>query len=167
MAPMDLDDLRGLTLWRPWAWSVAIGAKRIENRPIRPARELVGKRLAIHAGERWDDHAAAVLRAAGIEVPAKGHHYPGVILGLVTVRGSVSMYDVDSTGKLEGDALEDAKVRLLTVRGYAAEQAPLLFGPHGWLLSDAQPLATPVTCRGMQGLWRVPRDARDRVLAQV
>jgi len=84
------DDLIALTLWRPWAWSVAAGLKRIENRGWKPPASLIGKRLAIHAGEKWDPDANAVLRAGGIDVPSKGHHYTGAILGLVVVRGALA-----------------------------------------------------------------------------
>ena len=37
------------------------------------------------------------------------------------------------------------------------------FGPFDWLLQDVQVLATPVECRGMQGIWNVPPHVVDEM----
>ena len=52
------DHLQALTLWRPWAGLVAAKVKPIENRDWPPPDRLIGKRLAIHAGKKWDREGA-------------------------------------------------------------------------------------------------------------
>jgi len=42
--------MRALTLRQPWAWAIVHGQKRIENRPWKPWRDIIGQRIAIHAG---------------------------------------------------------------------------------------------------------------------
>jgi hypothetical protein len=49
--------IRGLTLWRPWPWSILVGSKRIENRPWWH-KNVEGSWIALHAGKRWDDSGA-------------------------------------------------------------------------------------------------------------
>lgn len=52
-----------LTLWRPWANWVALGWKPIETRTHDKFRSLVGKRIGIHAGAKWDRFAIDEARA--------------------------------------------------------------------------------------------------------
>lgn len=42
--------MKALTLIQPWATLIAEGRKRYETRSWAPPRQLVGKRIAIHAG---------------------------------------------------------------------------------------------------------------------
>ena len=68
------ETLRGLTLWQPWAWAIAHGGKRIENRPWRPWPSIVGELIAIHAAARVDvatEAAAAewIRQRTGVGVP--------------------------------------------------------------------------------------------------
>lgn len=163
-------ELLALTLWRPWAWSVATGAKRIENRGWRPPPGLIGQRLAIHAGEKWDPDGDAFLRARGLVMPdAQAKHIAGAIIGVVTVRGFLWVSECAGYGREErtGDELEAAKVRILGNRGYGADQAAMFFGPCGWLVSDAVELASPIRARGAQRLWKVQPTAAAEVLAQL
>lgn len=37
-----------LTLWRPWAWAIIHGPKRVENRTWKPPASFIGKRIGIH-----------------------------------------------------------------------------------------------------------------------
>ncbi len=56
-----------LTLHRPWPWAIIHGSKRVENRSWAPPAWLIGQRLAIHAGKRWDadgaDYVESVTQA--------------------------------------------------------------------------------------------------------
>lgn len=58
----DLSGMPAVTLWEPWASAIAYHGKDIENRTWRPPSRLHGQRLAIHAGQRIDDEAIAMLR---------------------------------------------------------------------------------------------------------
>ena len=65
--------MKCLTLWQPWATFIALGMKTIETRTHDRYSWLVGKRLAIHAGKRWDrtgiPRARAVLRRPEAAAP--------------------------------------------------------------------------------------------------
>jgi hypothetical protein len=46
--------MRAMSLYQPWAEWVALGLKEIETRTHDRFRGLVGERIAIHAGKRFD-----------------------------------------------------------------------------------------------------------------
>lgn len=48
--------LPAITLWQPWATLVALGVKPYETRPRAPYKNLLGKRVAIHASMRKCRH---------------------------------------------------------------------------------------------------------------
>lgn len=135
------DTLSGLTLWQPWAWAVAHGSKRIENRPWRPWPSIVGKLLAIHAAAKVDvvdeEYAAEWICArTGLVVPAASTLPRGAIVAVARVTGSV-----------------------------AASSDPWFVGPFGWQLDQVVALPTPLPCRGRQGLWPVPDEVARGALA--
>jgi hypothetical protein len=49
--------MKAITLKRPWANLIEMGAKTIETRTHNRFRGLVGQRIAIHAGKGWDEYA--------------------------------------------------------------------------------------------------------------
>lgn len=149
--------IRGLTLWQPWAWHVVRPdvlnvyereelerkglIKLVENRSWSPPDALVGHYLAIHAGRQYEEIPDDFYRERGIDVrpPVKEALTYGAIIGVCIIQ---SYYD---------DAAP-----------IAPQQRPWFFGPYGWVLSRPVPIE-PVPCRGFQGLWRLPGD----VLAEV
>lgn len=134
-----------LTLICPWAVLVTEGPKDIENRAWTPPPWIVGKRIGIHAGKKYDEdgHDAAVeilsrLRRGGMSVePSKWRFRDirGAIIGTAVVTG----YVTQST-------------------------SPWFCGPCGWTLADRKPLRAPLFCRGLQKLWRIPSDPIDRTV---
>ena len=54
--------MKALTVIQPWAWAIAHAGKRVENRTWGPPRDVIGQRIAIHAGRRLDDRAIAWMR---------------------------------------------------------------------------------------------------------
>ena len=133
--------LAGLTLWQPWAWAVAHGGKRTENRPWKPWPSIVGKLVAIHAAAKVDvaeeARAAEFIRTkVGLVVPEASTLPRGAIVAVARVTGCVT-----------------------------ASADPWFFGPFGWTLTDVVALPTPLPCRGMQGLWPVPGEVARVALA--
>jgi hypothetical protein len=61
--------MRALTVKQPWASLIASGEKRIENRSWRPPAELIGQRIAIHAGASWDKRGETFTAARKGELP--------------------------------------------------------------------------------------------------
>jgi hypothetical protein len=120
----DKVEIRGLTLWQPWAEAVASGKKTIENRPWAPPRELVRQRayLAIHAGKTYDAAGEEFLARHGLIYTRAAVRY-SAILGIARLAGVVTRSD-----------------------------DPMFFGPFGWVLEDVAPI-DPIPCRGLQGLW--------------
>ena len=148
--------MRALTLHRPWCWAIFDlpegDAKRIENRRWRPPREIIGVPLAIHAGKTFDHEGAEhIAKTMGLAVPPRYAHPEGIV-GVVTV---VDVLD-------EGD-LYTAQTLLDKLPG----QERWFSGPFGWVLADVVRLAEPVPCRGMQGLWTLPREVLVEVAWQM
>jgi hypothetical protein len=138
--------MKGLTLRQPWAWFVAHGPKRVENRPwdrvpaqVATARRLVGQRIAIHAGQGFDASAEAWLDGAGLArwarlAPSRARAAPrGAVVAVVTL-----------------DAVIPPSVDLASP--WRAT------GAWGLVFRDVDPLDTPVPCRGALGFWELPSD---------
>lgn len=141
---MTRAEIRGLTLWRPWAWSIVHGSKRVENRPWAPPRSIMGQYIALHAGKHWDYDGAAKIAQAHPEMPRTSDLHP---LGIV---GVARVVDVATS------AIDDLPM----------EQWHWYFGPYGWVLEDVIALPKPVPCRGAQGLWPLPPAVLEAVRAQ-
>jgi hypothetical protein len=130
--------MRALTLWQPWAWAISDFTKRIENRSWSPPSCLYDNRFAIHAGKTYDEASAQEIEDEfDVEIPRGG--FPlGAIVAVARLVGVVTVSD-----------------------------DPWFVGPYGWVLDDVVKLASPVMCRGAQGLWVMPPDAGRRVLEQL
>ncbi|MBF5043298.1 hypothetical protein FGE12_12940 [Aggregicoccus sp. 17bor-14] len=145
-----------LTFWRPWDTALLHLGKPIENREWPPPARVVGERIAIHSGLKWDDEGAAeVARLAAADgVPPdviaahlhRARSVKGAIIGTVRIARVLRRDALDPT-----DSLHDS---------------PWFFGSFGWVCSDLVVLREPVPCRGMHKLWRVPPDVERRILAQ-
>jgi hypothetical protein len=144
-----------LTLHQPWAWAIAHGGKRIENRTWTPPKWIIGQRIAIHAGKTLDKEAAEDLlywRGGGT---CFGRHGPAVL--------------EDPPGQYTLGAF----VAVATVKGYVTTigeqhpQAGWFCGPRGWVLDDVVALGEPVPCRGRQKLWVVPGPELEQIEKQL
>ena len=126
--------LKALTVLQPWAWAIAAGHKRVENRTW-----ATGYRgpLAIHAGK--SDRMLALgrefLERRGVIVPADNDLVYGAVIAVATLVDCVPADDASSD--------------------------PWAFGPWCWRLADVRALDVPVSCRGRQNLFAVelPRRA--------
>lgn len=129
--------MRGLTVHRPWAWSIIFAGKDVENRSR--ATRWRGM-LAIHAGlgsvDGIRDH---VPGGAYDRFPDDAYQWAGYIIGVV------DLTDVAPS------------------RSPWAELAT----PNHWHLSNPRPLKTPVRARGLPGLWIPPEEVRTAIFDQV
>ncbi len=150
--------MKALTLHRPWDWAMLHG-KQIENRSWKPPAELVGQRFALHAGKHYDyDGLAFIKRTLGIGVVPTSD--AGVVVGTTELVGWIELDSAGVRSKGVGPIASHAGC----AHGF---DSPWLFGPIGWVLKDTRALRKPVPCRGMQGLWTLPRDVERRVLEQL
>jgi hypothetical protein len=132
----------GLTLWRPWDHAILYGGKPLENRPWKPWARIIGKRIALHAGLKYDTEGAEWMRREGLyEPPAEPLCPKGCIVGTFRVRGWVNELGFDNNGVSTDH-----------------DESPWFFGPFGWLLEDVTALESPLPCRGAQSLWQVPAE---------
>jgi ASCH domain len=146
--------VKALTVKQPWAWAIAYGSKRVENRTWMPPSSL--RELAIHAGARssWDrDGEASPLvwrewkrlghLAAHLDRKSEWIDFGAI----VAIAELADCHD----GTLEQGECSDWADRRL----------------YHWVLANIRPLAEPVPARGMLGLWTVPEEAERAVRAQL
>lgn len=152
--------MRGLTLWQPMAWAVAEGWKPVENRQWPLPKNMIGQRFAVHAGMRYDEAWAALIRDRfGIAVPTKAEIALGAVVAVATFRGDVDENSLDELGPKELFEM-GMPAKLTAIHDWFS-------GPHGFLLSDVQQLVEPVPARGSQGLWSLPPAVENLVLERL
>ncbi|MBK8468071.1 MAG: hypothetical protein IPL32_19840 [Chloracidobacterium sp.] len=172
--------LMALTVHPPWSGMIAAGLKPVENRSWPPPPQLIGQRLAIHAGKSLDSAALQVLgehqELLGIPDGALDHSLArSAIVAVVTLRGAVRVADADRpdetlTPLQIGQPRRLRPHRILgglpTPAALDAIRSPWAMGPWLWVLGDVQAI-DPVPCQGAQKVWRVPDGAAAAVLEQL
>lgn len=188
---MHNEDLRALTVHEPWASLIAYELKPVENRTW-VSTFMLGRRVAIHAGQKVDFEGAEVL----IELAA----VRGEVVYRQARRKDVVRVDrshpqakpayLDLTIPVGGEWIpmplySMAILAVATVRGFVHESGqvivpegaseeerayvagvrlhPYFSGPWGWVLGDVKRLEVPARLSGAQGLWMVPQDERERI----
>ena len=140
---MRSDDLkigmRGVTLVRPWPWTLSNGRIRVLGARRRPPKHLIGQVVAIHAGPEWDQDTNTALREVCASPELAGHHPYGIV-ALAKIRGYATW---------PGDP-----------RIARAGQQAWFRPPVAWLFDEVVGIE-PVGCSGardpaFKGLWRVP-----------
>jgi hypothetical protein len=155
--------MRALTLMQPWAtFMMMLGDspgldKDVENRPMAPPLDLIGKRFAVHAGLKFDDDDAwGLMDRARQSLPPM--EFPrGCLLGTLELVGFVRFTpsptpsDPWEGGRAEGLTREQV-VHVALSRWRAPSTKAC------WLVRNPLMLPQPLPCKGALGLWRVPAD---------
>ena len=147
--------MKAITLWQPWASFVAWGWKTIETRGHRMFASLVGERIAIHAGKKWDERAVLVAEPYLTFVQRqlvnimmgqyqRGNQPRGCIVATAHVCGCRPM------------GPDDARAAL----------CPSGPGRIAYRLKNVRALATPIPCIGLQGMWNVPQSIENQIRLQ-
>lgn len=138
--------MKALTLWQPWAWAIVAAGKNVENRTWEPPRDIIGERIAIHAGKTIDIESILAMRnEMRINCPSPASLVRGAIVGTARVVGAIAVNG--GTCQYNG--------------GVTLEQSSVLCdshwfsGPIGWVLADVVRFHEPIQCRGAQGLWEL------------
>lgn len=161
--------LRALTLWRPWPAAICYLGKRVENRTWRPAADMLGHDLAIHAGQKIDTQAVADIvhgyDPEGRDLETSYYREAlarGVIPGSTGVVAVVRVVGfIDATRRAALAVVKNVGTDRDHTRSWWWE------GPVGWVLDRVRVLPEPVPCRGAQGLWVVPTVVEVRVNEQL
>jgi len=127
--------MKCITLWQPWATWIALDWKTIETRTHSRFACLVGERIAIHAGRRWDK--AAFDLAAPYLTEDQIKQTTDVPSGVVVCTAYVYNHFALSVAHSRYALIECESIRF------------------GLLLSDIRPLKTLMPARGCQGIWNI------------
>lgn len=138
--------MRAITLYQPWGWLMLYGPKRIENRDWKPPPFIIGQRVLVHQGKKWNDEGASYIRSVlpefAVEMPP-----------LARAVGVLGSFRIDGyLDRLRGDKAP-------------ADQAVWYFGDYGWLTSEPEVLTQPVPWRGALGLWAAPAELEQLIEA--
>lgn len=144
--------MKALTVWQPWASLIIAGFKPYEFRKWPGPKQVVGKRIAIHAGARpaRRDEIADLLdrmqrRRSKIDDAAlpfleRAHLSPG-ILPLSSVLGTAVLGEPKRAAKLfvgEIDPNDSDRVD---------------HSIWAWPMLEIEQFAPPIPARGAQGFW--------------
>jgi len=148
------EPMRALSVRQPWAWAICHG-KDVENRSRGTRYRGL---LAIHASK---------------SAPFREDVFDPRIEDLIAANG----FRLDDPPSAQGAVVAVAELtgcheanHCLEVRpGQSARQcSPWAHASQfHWRLANVRPLAEPVPCRGMLGLWRLPDEVEKAVRAQV
>lgn len=168
--------MRAITIMQPYGWLVAKGYKPVENRNRRvPWHIGVGQDVGIHIGKGWDTDAlydpqveGALFHAFAPEQSRRAQkvahwrrHLREVVLpALHELDGTVA-----AVAHLDGVHPWTDCIGWGPVEELCSEWAQPM--QHHLELPTVRPLATPVPCRGYQGLWSLPHDVEAQVRAGV
>lgn len=164
MSVVEVPEL-ALTLIRPWPFAMLHlddDPKRIENRDWKPWPRIIGRRIALHAGRKYDESVAdhlydlegGLYRFAHQRFLERGHDEG--IVGTALVCGWVE-WQAEYSGELNyGGDLTDEQLK-------AATRSRWFFGRYGWVLDDVRALKTPITCKGKHKLWTIPQPVREQI----
>lgn len=133
--------MKALTILQPWASLITHGDKRVENRTWRPPAAVIGTRIAIHAGARWDNSFPERHQRYAEEVLRKVYEGAGAFPTKAIVGTAVLARVAASREEL----------------GQGDRAARWFAGPFGWVLEDVVALPSPIQIPGAQGLWTVPQ----------
>lgn len=125
-----VEPMRGLTLWRPWSDAIVRGPKRVENRPWAPPASILGKLIAIHAGQKY---TASAWDLPGGYVPPSNAACPKGIVGVARIVGYL---DLRKDGRRSRTTLQ--VFERLTAHVDRLDEDPWWAGPVGWLLEDVE-----------------------------
>lgn len=155
--------MKCLSLWRPWNEIILHGEppKDCENRTWPPPRAVIGTRIALHNGLRYElgEWPRGSWTPPGPEESPKG-----AVVGVATVLGYRD--ERHARPRIECVPPWDPRREAAVARLHDLDLDPYWSGPVGWLFGEKVALA-PVPCRGAQGLFTLPPEVNREVIAQI
>ena len=168
-----------LTLWPEWAWAIHNLDKRVENRGWKIP---LGRWFALHAGKHIGGRPGGAAEEAGmfdlIHMAARAGWYSD-LFGVTAGSWSIQFRRQGGVGTTAHDPrckMASANtVRTSAILGVfrVTEHQPV-DGRGPWKargqignVFEYVPLASPIACKGAQGLWTLPPDVRASMAAQL
>lgn len=177
---------RAITLWPEWGVAFTHLDKRVENRPMKPPKGLVGRRIAFHMGAyvggrkgnpAHNDGMTALTetaKSAGWQVRLiAGQHGRSP---MVEFCKSDKVIRLDAIGADHPPTPGVIKIvrSAITFTGIISGFTPPTDTPtmpwqirsdpddpeswsYAWHIEDVVPLAKPIPCAGIQGFWPLSR----------
>ena len=141
--------MKAITLHQPWASLIACGHKTVETRSWAPPGELIGERIAIHAGKQGTSIEMLLdIAECCAHMPCEPVPFGAVVAtARLADAGQVLSYE-------EADAF--VVRRLHGGRTYGRPECVCGDYREGrwlWVLENIEALDPPVPARGYQGLW--------------
>ncbi len=159
--------MHGLTVWQPWAFALACGAKPVENRTWPPPARALGQQIAIHAGKEIDRGGIDAFKEIARHPAVKPLLPKGLTLAVMPRSAIVSVGELVGALQVEGGLAGAVVGELSAADRERILASPWTCGPWAWLFAEMRRLAHPVPCRGAQGLWVLPPELERRVLAEI
>lgn len=132
--------MKALTIQQPWAWAIAAGHKRVENRKVRT--NYRGP-IAIHAGK------SDAWLADGLDFLARFDLLPEIMPGRLVFGAVIAVAELVDCAACTQPGLYSSPDREDLIAD------PFAFGPWCYVLANVRPLVTPFPCRGQQGFFQV------------
>lgn len=145
---------------QPWAWAIAAGYKRVENRTRGVSYRGP---LALHAGGAWSKTGAGDTRV----MDAALHSAEGLVAAAVLVLGGAPVVCPRGAVIAVCDLIDSHPAADCCAPWGDSEY---LEGDHArpvhhLVLNNIRPLAQPIPARGQLGLWR-PNDDLTRAIKE-
>ena len=146
--------MKAITIWQPWATLIAEGAKQFEFRAWPAPRQLVGQRIAIHAGAR----PVKMPEVKELLYRLQRGEPMGIAIGpaLTILRDGMHndfpLRSVLCTAIL-GKPLRDAELAKAIGADWSIDSDRAEHSNWGWPLSDVHRLEPFVPATGAQGFW--------------
>ena len=157
-----------LTLHEPWATWIAVGLKTIETRTHDRYKSLIGKQIAIHAGQRFDKGAIKTAHDALLPDASYNHHSPTIETAIELLSKLIAaarnprhghvvcMSHIWATRWLSRDDSPDALIDC-TPQNAGSRECVKRFG---FFLGETERVLDPTVYKGHQGIWTwTPRSA--------
>lgn len=150
------DRLPTLSIRQPWVTAIFQGVifrdrvhcKRVENRTWHPPKAMIGERIRIHASKKIDSDGWQALKDEWQDLyGCRPEFAPGVYHTLGTIVGEVTLSGIIAPGQHPSYSSASYSEIL------KADQPKWVYGPVGWLLSDAELYERPYVCKGRQGFF--------------
>ena len=148
--------MKALTLHQPYATLIAEGIKTIETRSWKPPHNVIGERIAIHAGQTVDRDCQLWV---DIEKLFASVHEPmleqriqnaptGVIVCTARLLSVQIVVEIDEMGFVATDE----------ATGLVDDWGDYSRGRFLYFLEDIQKVNPPIEVRGKQRFWELPNE---------